>query len=256
MNRMNHPASIFRSLSVVIPARNAAPVLSATLDDVADFVTEAGLDAEIIVVDDGSTDATRHIADRHPAQPRLLVNDRNRGKGYSVRRGMLEATRDWALFTDADNSTTIDHLDRFAAHVESADVIIASRRLPGSRIVRPQPRVRQKLGQIYPYLVRALAIPGLSDTQAGFKLFRRDASRAIFSRLKTDRFAFDAEALLLARRLGLRIAEVPIDWDNPPPSTLRVRTDTFRMVYDLLKMTLRLRILGRIPPAPPRPVES
>jgi dolichyl-phosphate beta-glucosyltransferase len=105
---------------------------------------------------------------------------------------MLEASRNWALLTDADNSTTIDHLDRFASFAPHHDVIIASRRLPGSRIIRPQPRIRQKLGQIYPYLVHHLALPGISDSQAGFKLFRRHAAHAIFSRLRTERFAFDA----------------------------------------------------------------
>jgi dolichyl-phosphate beta-glucosyltransferase len=235
------PASSLGSLSVIIPAKNAAAVLAATLDDIGRFTNDAGLDTEIIVVDDGSTDDTRKLAEAHPARPRLLVNDRNRGKGYSVRRAMLEASRNWALLTDADNSTTIDHLDRFAPFASHHDVIIASRRLPGSRIIRPQPRIRQKLGQIYPYLVHHLALPGISDSQAGFKLFCRHAAHAIFSRLRTERFAFDAEALLLARLLNYRIAEVPIDWNNPADSTLRIRTDTFRMMYDLVRMTIHHR---------------
>ena len=218
---MPRPASSLGSLSVIIPAKNAAAVLAATLDDIGRFTRDVGLDTEIIVVDDGSTDDTRKLAANHPARPRLLVNDRNRGKGYSVRRGMLEASRNWALLTDADNSTTIDHLDRFASFAPHYDVIIASRRLPGSRIVRPQPRTRQRLGQIYPHLVRILALPDIGDTQAGFKLFSRDAARVIFSRLRTERFAFDAEALLLARLHNYRIAEVPIDWNNPPESTLK-----------------------------------
>jgi dolichyl-phosphate beta-glucosyltransferase len=239
------PASSLRSLSVIIPAKNASAVLAATLDDIADFTKDAELDNEIIVVDDGSTDATGIIAKTHPSRPRLLVNDRNRGKGYSVRRAMLESTHDWALLTDADNATSIDHLDRFAPFARDYDVIIASRRLPGSRIVRPQPRIRQKLGQIYPHLVRIVALPEISDSQAGFKLFSRDAARVIFSHLRTERFAFDTEALLLARLLNYRIAEVAIDWNNPADSSLDIRTDTFRMMYDLMRMTLRLRLLKK-----------
>jgi dolichyl-phosphate beta-glucosyltransferase len=237
------PASSLRSLSVIIPAKNAATVLADTLDDISRFAKHARLDTEIIVVDDGSTDNTGTIAESHPSRPRLLVNDRNRGKGYSVRRAMLDANRDWALLTDADNATSIDHLDRFAPLAACCDVIIASRRLPGSRIVRPQPRIRQRLGQIYPHLVRILALPDISDTQAGFKLFRRAAARVIFSHLRTERFAFDAEALLLARLLNYRIAEVPIEWNNPADSTLKIRTDTFSMLYDLIMMTIRLRML-------------
>jgi dolichyl-phosphate beta-glucosyltransferase len=227
-----HPASSLGSLSVVIPAKNASAVLTNTLDDIGRFIRSARLDTEIIVVDDGSTD-TGAIAESHLLRPRVLVNHRNRGKGYSVRRAMLEASRNWALLTDADNSTSIDHLDRFASFAPHYDVIIASRRLPGSRIIRPQPPIRQKLGQIYPHLVRIVALPEISDSQAGFKLFCRDAARVIFSHLRTERFAFDTEALLLARLLNYRIAEVAIDWNNPADSSLDIRTDTFRMMYDL-----------------------
>ena len=229
------------SLSVVIPAYNAAGHVVDTLDDVRGWLDAAAVPSEIIVVDDGSLDETPTLVRHGNIAARLLRNDRNRGKGYSVRRGMLAARHDWVLFMDVDNSTRIHHLEQFAPLASDHDVIIASRRLDGARIVRRQPRLRQLLGRTFPYLVRLLAIPDLSDTQCGFKLFRRDAVRAIFPRQRIERFAFDVEVLMLAKKLGLRIAEVPVDWDNPPQSTLRISGDSLKMVLDVLSSVRRIR---------------
>jgi dolichyl-phosphate beta-glucosyltransferase len=198
------------------------------------------LPAEVIVVDDGSSDGTQAAVDGAAVRDvRVLRNSSNRGKGYSVRRGMLAAKSDWVLFMDADNSTSIEHLARVAPHVNAARVIIASRRLSDSRVVRPQHRLRQMLGRTFPHIVRALALPGLMDTQCGFKVFRRDAAQAIFARQTTERFAFDVEVLLLARLLRIGIAEVPVDWDNPTISTVRIRYDTIQMLWDVLRSTWR-----------------
>lgn len=249
---MPGPLDAFASLSVVIPAYNGSRTLRATLDDVHSFLASRAVPHEILVVDDGSTDDTAAIAERFArerpgAACRLLRNERNRGKGYSVRRGMLESSRDWRLFMDADNSTRITHLDAFAPPARAHPVLIASRRLDASRIVRRQHPIRQMLGKSFPYLVRAIALPEISDTQCGFKLFRADAAREIFPRQRVERFAFDVEILLLARRLGYPIGEVPVDWDNPTVSTVRIHADTFQMFADLIRSAWRLRRGAAIP---------
>lgn len=234
-------AAVIPSLSVVIPAYNAADQVCLTICAVCDWLTSQAIVHEVIVVDDGSSDSTGYVA-AALGGVRVLRNEVNRGKGFSVRRGVLAAQHEWVLFMDVDHSTRIEELERFAAAVEGgAEIVIASRRVAGARIVRRQPKIRQAMGRTFPYLTRLLALPGIRDTQCGFKLFRRDAAHAIFSRLRTERFAFDVEALLLARKLGYRIVEAPIAWNNPPGSTLRVGPDSAQMFWDLIKIAARLR---------------
>lgn len=239
----------FGSISVVVPAYNAEREVAHTLDAVQGWLESQGLPHEIIVVDDGSADRTAEVVERRGRGVRLLRNGRNHGKGYSVRRGMLAATNAWALFTDVDNSTTIDHLARFAPLTREHDVIIGSRRAMGALIVRRQHAIRRLLGNTFPAVVHALALPDLHDTQCGFKAFRREAARNVFSRLRVERFAFDVEALMLARAQGYSIGEVPVSWDNPTSSTVRLGTDTVRMLMDLLGTAWRLRD-GAPPPVP------
>jgi dolichyl-phosphate beta-glucosyltransferase len=233
-----------KSLSVVIPACNAARCIESTLCAAAAWLNASGLSHEIILVDDGSTDDTALIVERRHPAVHLLRNGENRGKGHAVRRGMLAARHEWALFMDADHSTHISHLEQFAACAAKADVLIASRNLPESRIIRPQPALRQFLGRRLPALVRLTALPGIRDSQCGFKLFRRECARDLFSRQRVDGFMFDVEVLLLARRLGHRILELPVSWDNPPESTLRLASDPWRMLADLASVVWRLRLCG------------
>jgi dolichyl-phosphate beta-glucosyltransferase len=235
------PADVFESLSIVIPACNAEAHVASTLDAAQSWLEASGVPHEVIVVDDGSRDRTAELIERRGRGVILLRNESNRGKGYAVRRGMSAARHAWALFMDADHSTHIRHLEQFAPLAGRADVVIGSRRVPGARIVRPQHRLRQALGRTFPYLVQLVALRDIRDTQCGFKLFRRAAAEAIFSRQRVDRFAFDVEVLLLARRLGLRIVEAPVDWDNPTDSTLRIGVDTWVMLYDLVRTVCRLR---------------
>ncbi len=242
---MPGPLDDFGSISVVVPAYNAERVVVHTLDDIQAHLEAAAIPHEIIVVDDGSSDATARLVTERGRGVRLIRSPANRGKGHAVRTGMLASTLDWAVFTDVDNSTRIHHLDRFAPHAAGADVIIASRRLAQSRIVRQQHRLRQMLGRTFPYIVRTVALPGISDSQCGFKAFRRSAVQSIFTRQRIERFAFDVEILMLARRLGLTIAEAPADWDNPTDSTVRIRLDTFQMLGDVLSCSWRLR--SRVP---------
>ncbi|MCK6485708.1 MAG: glycosyltransferase family 2 protein [Phycisphaerae bacterium] len=240
------PGDAFESLSVIIPAYNAARCVADTLDAVQAWLAAHELANEVIVVDDGSADRTAEIVEQRGRGVRLLRNGVNRGKGYSVRAGMLASTGAWALFLDVDHSTHIRHLERFVEPAAGADVLIGSRRVGGARILRRQHRLRQLLGRSFPYLVRALALRDVQDTQCGFKLFRRAAVDAIFPRQRVERFAFDVEVLLLARRMGFRIAEIPVDWDNPTDSTLRISCDTLVMFVDVLRTVCRLRG-GRIP---------
>ncbi|MBC7833682.1 MAG: glycosyltransferase family 2 protein [Phycisphaerales bacterium] len=255
------PRDIFASLSLVIPVYNGSRVLRGTLADAHTYLTALDIPFEVIVVDDGSTDDSAAIAAGFGSSLpgptlRLIRSTPNRGKGHAVRIGMLAAEHDWVLFMDADHSTSIRHLDRFApvaagligAPATSRPpssrpgiVVIASRRLSTARIVRRQHPIRQALGRTFPYLVRLLAVSDLADTQCGFKLFTRTAAQSVFSRLRTEGFAFDVEALLLARKLGFRIAEVPVDWDNPIESTLKVYRHTVPMLWDVLKTKWRLR---------------
>jgi glycosyltransferase involved in cell wall biosynthesis len=171
------------------------------------------------VVDDGSRDGTAAVisdfARRHPCV-RLVPNPGNRGKGYSVRHGMLEARGEWALFTDADLSAPIEELEKLveAAQRESAEVAIGSRALDRSLVGVHQPFLREYAGRFFNLVMRAVTGLKFRDTQCGFKLFQREAARRIFSMQRLERFGFDAEVLFIARRLGYRTVETPVRWND------------------------------------------
>ena len=227
---------------MVIPAYNAAHQVVGTLDAIQAFLNRNGILHEVIVVDDGSQDTTRDVVARRGNGVRLLANEGNRGKGFSVRQGMLEAKFDWVLFTDVDHATPIDHLTGFGPHATTNDILIGSRRLNESTIVRRQPRIRQAMGRVFPYLVRAFVLPQFADTQCGFKMFRREVARDLFGRAQVDRFCFDVEILAMAVSKGYRIAELPVNWRNPEGgSTLRIVRDTNRMLADLWRIRRRMK---------------
>jgi dolichyl-phosphate beta-glucosyltransferase len=176
-----------------------------------------------------------------------MSNDDNRGKGYSVRRGMLQARGDRRLMTDADLSTPIEELDRLMKKMdEGYDVVIASRALPESNVEVRQPWYRENSGRLFNFCVRLLALPGLQDTQCGFKLFRAEAAETAFAPSRLDGFSFDVEALFVARRRGCRIAEVPVTWRNDEATRVgtfkgavafvdlaRIRMNDWRGAYDV-----------------------
>jgi dolichyl-phosphate beta-glucosyltransferase len=209
-----------RSLSIIIPAYNEEARLPATLDTIIAWLNQRSWSfCEVIVVDDGSTDQTVSVAKKFSgAGPcfRVLRNPGNHGKGYSVRHGMLAARGEWLLFSDADLSSPIEEFDKLyaAAERESAAIAIGSRALDRSLIGVHQPLFRERAGQVYNLAMRAALRLDLADTQCGFKLFRRDAALAAFSRQKLERFSFDAEVLFIARKLGFVITEVPVRWNN------------------------------------------
>jgi dolichyl-phosphate beta-glucosyltransferase len=209
---MSEPA-----LSVVVPALNEEDRLPRTLERIALHLARRGGDYEVLVVDDGSRDRTAARAESAGAT--VLRNETNRGKGFAVRRGMLAARGARRLMTDADLSTPIEELDRLGARMdEGHDVVVGSRALPGSRIEVRQPWYRENSGRLFNVFVRALAVPGVMDTQCGFKLFSAAAARDVFSAARLDGFSFDVEALFLARKKGYRIAEVPVVWRNDAAS--------------------------------------
>jgi dolichyl-phosphate beta-glucosyltransferase len=200
-------------LSVVIPAYNEERRLPPTLAKLRAYLGGGTLTHEIVVVDDGSRDATADIARGQGAV--VVQNDGNRGKGYAARRGMLLAQGRRRLMTDADLSTPIEDLPRLMAALDAGhDVAIASRALPESNVEIRQSLSREAIGRLFNLCVRVLAVPGVHDTQCGFKLFSADAAEASFAPLQLDGFSFDVEALFVARRRGYRIAEVPVTWRN------------------------------------------
>lgn len=211
-----------RSISIVIPAYNEEKRLPGTLERVNCYLDRSGWEfAEVLVVDDGSRDATLEIAESFAARAarvRVLRNPGNRGKGYSVRHGMLEAKGQWALFSDADLSAPIEELEKLwaAAEKANAQVAIGSRALDRSLIGVHQNSLRETAGKLFNLGVRAITGLHIWDTQCGFKLFEARAAREIFSRQQLERFGFDVEVLFIARRLGYAAVEVPVRWNDVP----------------------------------------
>lgn len=226
------------SLSVVIPAFNEEQRLPGTLATILPFLRSRGETFEVVVVDDGSRDRTAEVAGQAGPEVRVLKNPGNRGKGYSVRNGMLNAQGAWRLMSDADLSTPIEELDRLkAALTDGAEIAIASRAVSGANLEKRQSIMRETSGRFFNLLVRTLHLPGVKDTQCGFKLFSAAAARAAFTESTLDGFAFDVEALVLARRAGFRITEVPVTWRNDEQSRvsfgrgLAAFVDLFRLRF-------------------------
>jgi dolichyl-phosphate beta-glucosyltransferase len=208
------------SLSIVIPAFNEAGRLPKNLARLRDWLSELPYRHEIIVVDDGSTDGTAEAARQAGGDALFLLRHQpNRGKGYAVRRGMLAATGERRLMSDADLSTPIEELPRLMSELDhGADIAIGSRAVAGARIEVHQPAYREAMGRVFNRVVQGLLLPGLKDTQCGFKLFTARAAEESFRACRLDGFSFDVEALYVARRRGLRIVEVPVVWRNDEAS--------------------------------------
>jgi dolichyl-phosphate beta-glucosyltransferase len=208
------------SLSIVIPAYNEENRLAKTLDRILEWLPEQRLKfQEVIVVDDGSRDATAGVVDKYSKPPspiRLLRNPGNRGKGYAVRHGMLDAEGDWILYTDADLSSPIEELQKLssAAAAQNAVIAIGSRAVDRSLVAVHQSAFREYSGRFFNLVMRTVTGLPFHDTQCGFKLYRADAAKEVFSRQEQDGFSFDVEDLVIAKKLGLRAVEVPVRWSN------------------------------------------
>ncbi len=231
-------------LSVVIPAYNEEQRLGQSLERIFAYLEGRDLQAEVLVVDDGSSDATATLAAKHLGRRgRVVSNPENRGKGYSVRRGVLAARGRWVLLTDADLSSPIEEYDRLAqaARDHDLDVAIGSRGLADSQIEIRQHPVRQLMGKTFNKLIRGLTGLPFHDTQCGFKLMDRRRARPLFEMMVVDRFAFDVEFLFLCVRFGLRVREVPVVWRNAPGSKVSLFADPLNMLADVIRVRWRFR---------------
>ncbi len=230
-------------LSIVVPAYNEEARIGATLKRMLAYFDEQPYPYEILVVSDGSTDRTHEvveqIAENRP-ELRLIVCTPNRGKGHVVRVGMLAATGERVLFSDADLATPIEEVEKlFIALDAGCDIAIGSRDTVGSQLLRRQSLIREMGGRLFNNLVQIMAVPGIHDTQCGFKLFTRRAAQDIFRRCQIDHFAFDVEVLFLARKLfSFRIAEIPVRWMHMEGSKVRFFRDAIRMLKTLFRIRL------------------
>jgi len=226
--------------SIVIPAYNESARLGATLDKVLAYVRSQQWDAEVIVVNDGSRDNTADIVRAFAAKDptlRLVENPGNRGKGYSVRNGMLNARGRIVLFSDADLSSPIEEAPKlFEALEQGADIAIGSRWLRAETQTQRQPLHRQLFGRIYNLILRLTLGLQFADTQCGFKAFKQPAVQAIFPLQKIERWGFDPEVLFLARKLKFKVKEVPVAWGHSGGTRINPLVDGSRMVMEMLRI--------------------
>jgi dolichyl-phosphate beta-glucosyltransferase len=223
-------------LSIVIPSFNEELRLPDTLTKISSYIRASKRETEVIVVDDGSTDRTADVANSFRGEIqslRVVANGNNRGKGYSVRHGMLEAHGRIVLFTDADLSAPIEEANKLLAALADHDVAIGSRAIDRSLISIHQSPFREYAGIIFNFVVRTILRLPFVDTQCGFKAFRRDRCHIIFEQQCIERFGFDPELLYLARHHGLRSAEIPVRWAHSPATKVNMLRDSVQMFLDV-----------------------
>jgi glycosyltransferase involved in cell wall biosynthesis len=230
------------SVSIVIPAYNEARRLPPTLAALADWQKDFMESVEIIIVVEPSTDGTREIAtDAAACQPNLRVISypEHGGKGHAIRTGVREATGDFVFYMDADLSVPLREVGTFLEHFRAhpqIDVLFGNRQHAKSQITRYQSWLRRHMGQMFNSILRRLTMADIQDTQCGFKAFRAAAARAVFDRQQINGFAFDVEVLLLARKLGFCVADLPVEWRNSPESKVRIIHDSLQMLWDTLRI--------------------
>jgi len=242
-------------LSVVVPAYNEQKRIGGCLSCVTEFLGSKEFDSEVIVVDDGSTDRTAEIAKSFAeksmrlgsrVQVRVISNHKNVGKGFAVARGMQASEGERVLFTDADLSAPIGQADLLLDWIDKGyDIVIGSRRLAGSR-VEPQPLYRRAMGLVFGWLTALLVVSGYKDTQCGFKMFTAQAAKAIADRQVMTGFVFDVEQLFIAKRLGLKVKEVPVFWRDNRETKVKVLSDPIRMAIGLVKIRMIHSRLGEV----------
>ncbi|HVT57545.1 MAG TPA: dolichyl-phosphate beta-glucosyltransferase [Thermoanaerobaculia bacterium] len=226
-------------LSVVIPAYNEAARLGPSLRRAVDYLERRQRPYELLVVDDGSRDATAEVAEE--AGARVIRHLRNRGKGAAIRTGVLASRGARVLLSDADFSTPIEEIEKLEPRLGEAVMAIGSRATRDALIRERQPLYRELMGKSFNLLIRLLGVRGLRDTQCGFKLARGDAARSLCSEMTVDGFAYDVELIWLARRRGHRVVEVGVVWSNSPDSRVDPIRSPLAMVRDLMLMRLRHR---------------
>lgn len=233
-------------LSIVIPAFNEENRIEKTLDSIFDFTERAHYRIELIVVDDGSIDHTAELVEAYRKKPRckeilhLVKNSRNFGKGYSVRKGMIQSTGEIVLFTDADLSAPIEETKKLISPILNRhyEIAIGSRALEGSQIGIHQTKSREMAGRIFNHLVRKLTGLEFKDTQCGFKAFHRSVIKRIFKRQRCFDFSFDVEVLYIAKKLGYRIIELPVRWNHMEGTKVNMLRDPIKMFLSLFVIRL------------------
>jgi len=228
-------------LSVIIPAFNEERRIKITLEAIYNYLLRQNYSWEVIIVSDGSKDRTTELVTEfiiNKLEFSLIANPKNHGKGYVVRQGILAAHGKFRLFTDADNSTSIEQIEKFWPYLinQNYDIVIGSVEVPGAQIIEKAQWYRRLLGHYSKYIIRFVAgLWEIQDTQRGFKLFSTRAAQGIFSQTKINRFGFDFEVLALAKRLGYKIKEVPVIWNNSGESKVSLKSylDTF---WDLVRI--------------------
>ena len=228
-------------LSIVIPAYNEEERIGNTLGEIISYLNTKDYRSEIIVVNDGSTDSTKDIVNKESEKTdydiRITENTVCRGKGYSVKKGMMEASGEYVLFTDADLSTPINEIEKLIYWLEKDyDVAIGSRGLKDSQVEIRQTFIRESMGKIFNKIMSLLIFTGIKDTQCGFKCFKRDAVNRIFKKQTIRGFAFDVEILLIAERQGFRTREVPVRWLNSQYSRVHIVRAPVFMLYDVFRI--------------------
>lgn len=254
-----NPPQKHPQLSIVIPAYNERRRLPATLSSIAEYLEVSDVRAEVIVVDDGSIDGTAKAAKQVPGKgmpPKVIGFEGNRGKGAAVKEGLLAARGDFVLFMDADNSTHVSEVEKLLAVAtkkakgkHAPQIVVGSRYLPGSDIRIKQPWYRVWISRWGNRLIRYAVLPGVIDTQCGFKLLGREAAREIAPAMTREGFSFDIELLTIARHYGYEIAEVPVNWYDTPGTRLRPMRSAFRTLRDLVAIRMNL-VRGRYAPIP------
>lgn len=244
--------------TIVVPAYNEERRLPTSIRDIRAFFSGINDPFEVLVVIEKSKDRTVELA-RAAAEGegriQVIDNQVHRGKGFAVKSGMLRAKGEIVFFTDADLSTPLAEILQFMAHFKAhpeTDVLIGSRSHAKSQVIKRQSLFRQTLGRTFNKLVQLISVRGIEDTQCGFKAFRAEACREVFSRQTLDGFAFDVEVLMLAQRLGYKIGVLPVRWINSPDSKVRILIDPFKMLWDLLKVRLIVRRTIRARPLSPK----
>lgn len=245
-------------VSFIVPALNEERRISITIEKTAAYLSDRGLDAELILCDDGSTDRTVAVAREHIARYpwlSIIAGEQNRGKGHAIRQGVKAARGVFVGFMDADYKTPIDEFDLFLPKLElGVDFVIGSRGKSGSRIEVAQPWYRRAGSRIFSFLLHQLVgLEDISDTQCGFKFFRRAVALDIFGRQRIDGYMFDVEILCLAKMLGYSIEQIPIRWHNDADSRLRLISGNIRNARDLLRIRASLGAPRRRPSLLARP---
>jgi dolichyl-phosphate beta-glucosyltransferase len=232
-------------LSVVIPIYNEENRILKSLKKIIHYFSNKGINFEIILVNDGSIDRSLEIIKNFQEEKSnfdnlyitIIDNKENKGKGFSIREGIMYSNGEFVLFTDADLSTPIDHLDEFLSYLrDDYSIAIASRGLPDSRLIISQNVFRKNMGKIFNFIVRSSIKLPFKDTQCGFKLFKKKAAKKIFQLVKISDFSFDVEVLYIAKQLGYKIVEIPVTWENSADSKVSVFKDSVKMFMSVLKI--------------------